>query len=315
MTFHLRFAATALVGLGLVATACSSSGDSSAGTTSGSAASTTTSPPAIAPSTTAPPTSVASSITPLTPGTSWQWQLGGGAIDETVLDAVDNPKKMYDIDLFATDAETIGRLQGKGITVICYMETGAWENYRPDAANYPESVLGNVVEGFPNERFVDIRQIDVLLPLINARLDLAVTKGCDGIEPDLDDTYNGYDTGFELTQADQLAYNRAVADAAHSRGLSIGLKNGASEDGSFESAMVEFTDWALNEECNTFGECAGYAVYIAQNKAVFQVEYINPDGTEIADFCPADNAANFDGLLKDASGSLAALPRVACRLD
>ena len=251
----------------------------------------------------------------MTPGTSWQWQLGGGAVDETVLDAVDNPKKMYDIDLFTTDSATIGRLHDKGITVICYMETGASENYRPDAAQYPEAVLGNVVDGFANERFVDIRQIDTVLPIITARLDLAVSKGCDGIEPDLDDTYNGYDTGFPLTMQDQLAFNRAVADAAHSRGLSIGLKNGASDGGEFEKAMVEFTDWALNEECNTFDECAGYAVYIAQNKAVFQVEYIDPDGTTIEDFCPADNAANFDGLLKDSSASLAALPRVACRLD
>ena len=37
--------------------------------------------------------------------------------------------------------------------------------------------------------------------------------------------------------------------------------------------MVQFTDWALNEECNQFGECGGYSVYIAANKAVFQVEY------------------------------------------
>ena len=110
-----------------------------------------------------------------------------------------------------------------------------------------------------------------------------------------------------------MAFNRAVADAAHARGLSIGLKNGASADGSFERAMAQFTDWALNEECNTFDECAGYSAYIDQNKAVFQVEYMNPDGTRVEDFCPADNAANFDGLLKDSSASLAALPRVACR--
>ena len=249
----------------------------------------------------------------LTPGTSWQWQLGGGAVDETVLDDVVNAKKMYDIDLFTNDAATIDRLHAKGITVICYMETGAVESYRPDAARYPAAVLGEGVDGYPDERFVDIRRIDVLLPILTARLDLALSKGCDGIEPDLDDTY-GSATGFPLTQVDQLAFNRAVADAAHARGLSIGLKNGASPDGSFERAMAEFTDWALNEECNTFDECSGYSVFIDRNKAVFQVEYMSPNGTQVADFCPADNAANFDGLLKESSGSLAALPRVACRI-
>ncbi len=313
MKHHTRFAATAVGLLGLVAVGCGGSDNSASTTGPGSSQA----PPLSTPARSSPPPSIPgqSAITPLTPGTSWQWQLSGGTVDETVLDAVENPKKMYDIDLFGADAAMIQRLHAKGITVICYMETGASENYRPDAAQYPEAVLGNVVDGFANERFVDIRQIDVLLPIITARLDLAVTKGCDGIEPDLDDTYNGYDTGFDLTQADQLAFNRAVADAAHTRGLSVGLKNGASEDGSFEKAMVEFTDWALNEECNTFDECAGYSVYIDQNKAVFQVEYMKPDGTTVDDFCPADNAANFDGLLKDSSDSLAALPRVACRLD
>ena len=304
----VHFAAAAIGWLGLLTAGCSTTPGESTATITTSLTPPTQSTPAQNPP-------AAPAIAALTPGTSWQWQLGGGAVDETVLDAVDNPKKMYDIDLFGTDAATIARLQAKGITVICYMETGASENYRPDAAQYPEAVLGNAVDGFPNERFVDIRQISTLLPIIEARLDLATSKGCDGIEPDLDDTYNGYDTGFDLTQADQLAFNRAVADAAHARGLSIGLKNGASEDGEFERAMAQFTDWALNEECNTFDECAGYAVYIEQNTAVFQVEYITPDGTQVADFCPQDNAANFDGLLKDSSDSLAALPRVACRLD
>ena len=147
---------------------------------------------------------------------------------------------------------------------------------------------------------------------LSARLDLAVSKRCDGIEPDLDDTYDGYTTGFPLTEADQLAFNRAVADAAHARGLTIGLKNGASADGSFEKAMVQFTDWALNEECNQYGECGGYSVYIAANKAVFQVEY-TASGATVAKICPADNAANFDGILKLSSASLAAKPRTACR--
>ena len=115
-------------------------------------------------------------------------------------------------------------------------------------------------------------------------------------------------------------FGRMPAGALDSRELGMfvkvaGLKNGASPDGSFERAMVDFTDWALNEECNTFDECSGYSVYIEQNKAVFQVEYMRPNGTAVADFCPYDNKANFDGLLKDSSSSLAALPRVACRFE
>ena len=249
----------------------------------------------------------------LTPGTSWQWQIDGGPIDETVLDAVGNPKKMFDIDMFTSDASTIQRLHAKGIAVVCYVETGGWESFRPDANSYPAAVLGSPLSGYPGERFVDIRRLDVLLPIIAARLDLARGKGCDGIEPDLDDTYAS-DTGFPLTMPQQLVFNKAVADLAHARGMSIGLKNGASPGGVFEAAMAEFTDWALNEECHQFGECGGYRAFIAQDKAVFQVEY-TASGTTAAGVCPANNAANYDGILKRSSETLAALPRIACRLD
>jgi hypothetical protein len=251
-------------------------------------------------------------VASLTPGTSWQWQIDGKTIDETVLDGVTNPKKMYDVDLFATDPSVIARLHRKNITVICYMETGGWESYRPDAGAYPAGVLGNVVSGYPDERFVDIRKTDVLRPILAARLDLAAAKGCDGIEPDLDDTYNGYQTGFALTMDDQLTFNKMVADLAHERMLSVGLKNGASNGGTFETKMEQFTDWALNEQCNQFAECDGYRVYVAHGKAVFQVEYTS-EGARAEDVCPADNSANFDGLLKLSSDSLGALPRVACR--
>ena len=258
------------------------------------------------------PAPVAAGVKGMTPGTSWQWQIDGGPIDETVLDAVGNPKKMYDIDMFTSDASTIQRLHARGITVVCYMETGGWENFRPDASSYPAAVLGNPLSGYPDERFVDIRRLDVLLPIMAARLDLARGKGCDGIEPDLDDTYT-YNTGFPLTMQHQLAFNKAVADLAHERGMSIGLKNGASPSGVFEAAMAQFTDWALNEECHQFAECGGYQVFIAQNKAVFQVEY-TASGTTPAAVCPANNAANYDGILKLSSETLAALPRTACRL-
>jgi hypothetical protein len=172
-------------------------------------------------------------------------------------------------------------------------------------------VLGNAVGGYPKERYLDIRRTDILLPIIGARLSHAAAKGCNGVEPDLDDTY-AVTTGFPLTVGDQLAYNTAVAAAAHAHGLSIGLKNGASSDGSFEAAMAGVTDWALNESCNRYDECGGYSAFISRGKPVFQVEYID-EGSSLASFCAADNARNFDGILKQSSSSLGALPRSACR--
>jgi hypothetical protein len=44
-----------------------------------------------------------------------------------------------------------------GRRVICYLDVGSWENYRPDASQFPISVRGRRYEGFPNERWLDIR--------------------------------------------------------------------------------------------------------------------------------------------------------------
>ncbi len=45
---------------------------------------------------------------------------------------------------------------------------------------------------------------------MSARMDLAKTKGCDGLEPDNVDAYEN-DLGFKLTSNDQIAYNTWLA--------------------------------------------------------------------------------------------------------
>ena len=131
------------------------------------------------------------------PRTSWQWQLGGLSLDPS-------PEvEMFDIDLFDTDAATVAALQAQGRKVTCYISVGSWENWRPDADQFPASVIGNDYKGWPGEKWLDIRQIDVLAPLMHARLDLCRAKGFDGVEPDNIDIYPE-DTGFELTYKDGL---------------------------------------------------------------------------------------------------------------
>lgn len=218
------------------------------------------------------------------PGTSWQWQLSGYPVD-TSLDV-----QMYDIDLEGTPQEVIDELHTAGRIVICYFSGGSWENYRPDAGQFPPEVLGNVLDGWPDEKWLDIRQIGLLAPVMEARLDLAQAKNCDGVEPDNMDGYTN-DTGFPLTAEDQLAYNIWLADQAHERGLSIGLKN---DLGQIEQ-LVDHFDWALNEQCFQYEECELLLPFIEQNKAVFGVEY---EG-DPAVFCPQANALNFDWLYKN----------------
>ena len=150
------------------------------------------------------------------PGTSWQIQYTG-ALDLS-LDV-----QMYDLDLFETSPSVMDELHAANIRVVCYFSAGSWEDWRPDANQFPESVLGNELEGWPGERWLDIRQIDILGPIMAARLDLAAQKGCDGVDPDNVEGYAN-DSGFPLTAQDQAAYNIWLATQAHNRRLAVGLE-------------------------------------------------------------------------------------------
>lgn len=216
------------------------------------------------------------------PGTTYQLQLQGEVSTEWDVE-------MYDIDLFDTPIETIEKLHEDGRTVICYFSAGSYEDWREDADEFPESVLGEPLEGWEGEFWLDIRQIDLLAPLMQARLDLAVEKNCDGVDPDNVNAYTN-ETGFPLTYDDQLAYNIWLAEQAHERNLSIGLKNDLEQI----PDLVEHYDWALNEQCFAYDECDLLFPFIEADKAVFGVEY---EG-DPSEYCPLANEMQFSWLTK-----------------
>ncbi|MER5349119.1 endo alpha-1,4 polygalactosaminidase [Kitasatospora sp. NPDC002551] len=216
-----------------------------------------------------------------TPGLAWQWQLGGG-VDQSV----DVP--VYDIDGFETDASVVAALHAKGRKVICYINAGSWEDFRPDAAAFAQALQGSG-NGWKGEKWFDIRKIDQLRPLMAARFDMCRQKGFDAVEPDTIEAYN-QNSGFPLTADDQLRYNRMLAGLAHERGLAIGLKNDLEQ----VPALLDDFDFAVNEECAQFDECARLSPFIQAGKAVFHVEY--KLGTE--KFCARTKALGFSSMQK-----------------
>jgi len=215
-------------------------------------------------------------------GVTWQWQLTG-PIDTSI------EADMYDVDLFDTPEEVIRELHAQGRVVICYFSAGTFETWRPDADAFPPEVIGLPLEDWPDERWLDIRRLDVLAPIMERRLDLAVIKGCDGVEPDNVDGYTN-NTGFPLTYEDQLRYNLWLAQEAHVRGLSIGLKNDLNQI----PDLVDHFDWALNEQCFSYDECDALLPFIQAGKAVFGVEY----ELDTDEFCPQANEMGFSFMKK-----------------
>jgi hypothetical protein len=216
------------------------------------------------------------------PHTTWQWQLTR-PVDESV------PAKLYDIDLFDNSASVVASLHRQGRKVICYLDAGTYEDFRPDSRSFPKSVLGRR-NGWPGERWLDIRQLSVLAPMMRARFRLCKHKQFDGVEADNVDGYTN-DTGFPLTASDQLTYNKWLAGTAHALGLSIALKNDLNQTRQLEP----YFDYALDEQCFQYSECSLLRPFVVAHKAVFEVEYNLSPGQ----FCRQSRIDRFMSMRKD----------------
>jgi len=202
--------------------------------------------------------------------------------------------ELYIVDLFDTLTTEIADIQSSGKRVICYFSAGTYEIWRPDAGQFRAEVLGENLANWPGERWLDIRS-DNVRDILTARLDLAVAKGCDGVDPDNVDGYINQ-TGFDLTDNDQFIFNRILAGLARGRGLAVGLKNNVEQ----AVRLARFYDFAVNESCDRFDECDMLDIFIAQGKPVLHVEYrpeFRNNRGRFTAFCQAFNNRQFSTLV------------------
>lgn len=199
---------------------------------------------------------------PPEPGTSWQIQY-----DEWVDLEVD--VDVFDVDLTDTTDAQLQALRDTDRRVICYFSAGSLEDWRDDADQYPEDAIGEPLDGWEGEWWVDVRD-ETVREILAARLDLAVERGCDAVDPDNVDGYQN-DNGLGLTAEDQLDFNRWLAAEAHDRDLLVGLKNDLGQ----VEALAEDFDFAVNEECVAYDECAVLEAFTGADKPVFHVEYVD----------------------------------------
>jgi hypothetical protein len=111
--------------------------------------------------------------------TTWQCVLDNDVGSLTL------PVDIYDFDLFNTPQSSIDTLHAAGKSVMCYFSAGTYEPNRPDSATIlsDPSAVGATLDGWPDEKWLDIRT-DFIVNIMKARIDVAVSKGCDGVDPD-----------------------------------------------------------------------------------------------------------------------------------
>lgn len=224
----------------------------------------------------------------------WQWQLQG-RIDTTVRAPV------YELDGFATPRSVVRRLHRLHRKAICYIDVGSWESFRPDAGRFPPAALGRRYEGFPDERWLDVARFGHFAAPLERRFAMCARKGFDAVEPD---NVNGWEnrTGFRITRAAQLRFNRWVASRVHRRGMAVALKNDARQAGE----LVGSFDFAVVEQCFQYRECGYYRIFVRHGKAVFDAEY----ELEPRDYCKRAKAIRFSAIRK--SPELSAWPWLPC---
>jgi hypothetical protein len=191
----------------------------------------------------------------------WDWQIGRVTpLQRTGKHAVD----IYDIDGFLTTRREVRQIrtawQASTLAhprTVCYLDL-AWEDYRPDASPsprgryFPAAALGNVYFGFPQERWVDFRQLDALKPMLRERIGMCARKGFDAVELDDIDSFDPPSTtGFRLTPGDAQNFLAYAFNEIHRHGMTGLWKN---------SPLLswwgrDYADGAVVEECYTFGGC------------------------------------------------------------
>jgi len=233
-----------------------------------------------------------------TSGLSWNYVLED-ALNSTATNGI----TVWGIDLFNNNASIISGLQSNGAKVIFYFSAGSYEVFRPDAVNFTGADLGKDLSGWQGERWLNLNSSNVRKIMLN-RLDMAYEKNCDGVDPDNVDGYAN-DNGLGLTPTDSINYIEFLANEAHARNLSLGLKNA----GAIIPNVIDGMQWSVNEQCVQYDECSTFAPFIQQGKPVFHVEYPkgtkgnnadDVDATTQAKYCTTSNGAEgFSTILKN----------------
>ena len=269
----------------------------------------------------------------------WQWELDHalnrssstdmGYGDTTASAAPAANPTVYDIDGIDNPASTVSALHSLGDKAVCYIEVGTAGNYYSASeegvlTTYYAQLksagdLGRKLSGYP-EYFININASSAV-SIIENMIDLQCgAKGFDGVETDLDETFNNNEgkTGFTITESNEVSYLQTLANYMHSLGLAWFAKD--TDDlgsPSFSNDVEPFADAVITEQCNEYGTCSDLGNFIG-NKAIFNAEYTcggNSQCTTVTkaetDFCAYDNANGFNGVLFDIN--LDGKVRVPCR--
>ncbi|KAF2430085.1 hypothetical protein EJ08DRAFT_649882 [Tothia fuscella] len=231
-------------------------------------------------------------------GASWQIILPQPIKLDPLATSISPDVDIYDIDLFTNPQSTIDTLHRLGKKVICYFSAGSYEPYRPDSGNFKDSDKGKSLDGWPDEKWLDLRS-DNVRNIMSKRLELAAAKKCDAIDPDNVDAFDNKN-GLGLTKLDSVRFMSFLASKAQSLNLAIGLKNA----GAIIPSVLPAIQFSVNEQCVQYKDCQVFSNFVNASKPVFHIEYPSQVKKDfVTNFCqdtgPAQGAHGFSTVIKN----------------
>lgn len=242
------------------------------------------------------------------PGDTWEYQTRNrlkskAALNERNLERNPTGAAVFDIDLFQNDNALIDELHANGTKVICYFSAGTAELWRQDANYFPPHAQGLGQAKKMGSRWLNIND-GTVQQLMRKRVDLAVNKDCDAIDPAFIDAYQWpvEGTGFSITEDDAVAYVKMLAEHAHSRNLAFGLRRAPE----IAARSMEDVDFSVCESCSKTKDCEAYQNFLDAGKPVFHVEYANETTSvleetskeELESMCNVDGSKGFSTIVK-----------------
>ena len=192
------------------------------------------------------------------PSTSFYYDVEGGfSLSESV--------DVYIVDLFDAGSSSITTLQSSGIKVMCEMSIGAVSSGDSDYSSFTANsdILGD-------DTWLDIRSSTVST-LINARLQVALDNGCDGVLFTNAENFNE-DTTFSITENNQISYNRSLAEDAHTYGLTVGIQIDDKFAQTILDDLVSSFDFLIVKDTYTNSYTEYTSMFLNKNKPVIDIE-------------------------------------------
>ncbi|MBW2737109.1 MAG: endo alpha-1,4 polygalactosaminidase [Deltaproteobacteria bacterium] len=215
------------------------------------------------------------------PYDSWDWTITGSL--NTSFDVT-----LYDIDGFENDKTVVDTLHAKGIKVACYLDVGTDEHWRPDHDEFPKEVLGGPINlPWNDQTWIDLRRMDLLIPIMLRRLDMCEDKGFDMTQFDDLQVWEE-DNGIPgLSLQDSIDYTVILLDDSHNRNMGSAFENNISA----VEALEPYSDWYIIEEAARYNEISYAQPYLDAGKAVFAMEYTdNSFGQSTSNYCAEYNS-------------------------